>query len=530
MYSVIAAMFLAAASPQGTDTCAQASAAASLEGDWRLRMLDLDTGRPSRHSSFKIEEAADGRLKGAFPDALYGDFRDGAFADDGDGLSLTFKTARGAVGWLLSGEVSGGELSYEARLKGGRLDGVAKDKTGAVVLRWQARKLDDDGDRGEFLAGRTWRLRIVDQPDDFCRETYEFRDDGTMTSRSGEEVLEESWRVETQGYDSTLVTRVLSTNGKPDCQGDTNAAVGAERALPIVFFNGGGYAVCAGPDRGLSCYGAVSEVVAPKAPSQTPARKTYPPDVLPRLMKPDEERDWYARKCDDGNGAACLRLSDLFTNLRTGPVDKTAAVEAARKGCDLGHDDSCFAYASDFFVGAAGPKDTPAALKIFDAACLRDHALSCLMSGRVRLSADAPAYAEALAFSHRGCDLGAGVACGDEALALINLFPDRERPGRLRAMLKAGCEADGKAGHCGPFGGYLLAGRGGPVDIEAARAAYQRGCNAGDGLSCFGYAEFIASGHEKGMKRKSARSYYEFACDKGVEPACKRAGKRTEKK
>lgn len=525
MYSVIAAMFLAAASPH--DVGDRAPASESLEGDWRLRMLDLDTGRASRHSSFNIEKAADGRVIGAFPDALYGDFRDGAFADDGDGLSLTFKTARGAIGWLLSGEVSGGELSYEARLKGGRLDGVAKDKTGAVVLRWQARKLDDDGDRGDFLAGRTWRLEIVDQPDDFCRETYEFRDDGTMTSRSGEEVLEKTWRVDTEGYDSTLVTRVLSTNGKPDCQGDTNTVVGDERALPIVFINGGGHMVCAGPDRGLSCYGIVSEVIAPR--KAAPPRKPYPPNVHPRPVRAEEERGLYARECEKGDGAACLRWSDLLTSSRTGPVDKAGAVEAARKGCDLGHDDSCFAYASGFFVGAAGLKDTSAALKIFDAACLRDHTRSCLMSGRVRLTAEATAFAEALPFSHRGCDLGAGVACGDEALALINLSPDRERPERLRAMLKAGCEADGRAGHCGPFGGYLLAGRGGPVDIEAARAAYQRGCNAGDGLSCYGYAEFIASGHEKGMKKKSARSYYEFACDKGVEPACKHAGKRGKK-
>ena len=148
-------------------------------------------------------------------------------------MRLSFKTSRSAVDWLIDGEVRGPELFHEAHFANGRLEGETKDERGAVAYRWQARLADDDGDRGAFLAGRTWRLRIADQPEDFCRETYEFRDDGTMTSRSGEEVLEKSWRVETDGYDSSLVTRVLSTNGKPDCQGDTNAAIGAERALPI---------------------------------------------------------------------------------------------------------------------------------------------------------------------------------------------------------------------------------------------------------------------------------------------------------
>lgn len=527
MFSLIAALFLAAASPQGADTPAPGTAAASLEGDWRLRVLDPDTGRASRHSSFKIEKAADGRVIGAFPDALYGDFRDGAFADDGDGLSLTFKTARGAVGWLLSGEVSGGELSYEAQLRSGRLDGVAKDKTGAIVLRWQARRPNDDGDRGEFLAGRTWRLKIVDQPEDFCRETYEFRDDGTMTSRSGDEVLEKAWRVDTDGYDSTLVTRVLSTNGKPDCQGDTNAAVGNERALPIVFINGGGYAVC-GADRGLSCYGIVSRYVAPPPEPATTPKEAAPANVFPRVMTPEEERDAFARRCDKGEGAACYVLSHLQKSGKGGPVDRAAAFSSLAKGCDLGDDKACLVEATVLFHGENVAKDEMAALAIVDDVCERDNPLACLMAGRLRNSLAPDNLNDARLWFRRGCDLGDNTACGDEALIVIKAGDQSERPERLRAMLNAGCEKKPADGHCGPLGDMALAGVGGDRDPDAAYDAYKRGCNLAEKNACFGLAEFITSGLVKGLKKKDAKTYYDFACDQGVEKACKRIGRRIE--
>jgi TPR repeat protein len=530
MFGVMAAALLAAAAPDDVAASATPNPTASLEGEWRLRALDPETGRPSRHHSFEILKANKGRLIGTFPDPLYGDFRDGAIQSDSGEATLTFKTARGAVGWLFSGDAAGPELFHEAIFRNGRLDGVTKEEDGAIAFRWQARRADDDGDRGEFLADRTWRLKIVDKPEDFCRETYEFRDDGTMTSRSGEEVLEKSWRVETEKYDSTLITRILSTNGKPDCQGDMNTKVGDERALPIVFFNGGGYAVCAGPDRGLSCYGVVSEVVKAREAKPAQKPKNYNSLVVPVPISDDKLRALRIRQCDEGSGADCHNLSSMFMSGRGGPVDKAQAVEAARKGCDLDHGASCFAYANGLFIGAAGEKDISAALENFDRACGRNHARSCMMSGRIRLSADESAYAQALPYSHRGCDLGDGVACGDEALAVINMSPDRERPERLRAMLKAGCDADAKAGHCGPLGGYYLSGLGGAADIDAARVAYQHGCKAEERLACYGYAEFIARGFEKGMKRKDARQYYEFACEEGVEPACKRAGKRAERK
>lgn len=281
MLGVLAAVFLSAGAGlpavpgEAPDTPRTSST--SLEGEWHLRILDLESGRPQRFKDLVIEKAQAGTLFGRFVDPRYGEFRDASLIVDDDGVALSFKTARELIGWLPPQAVAGGEIVHEAQFADGRFTGLARDADGKTVLRWYARRRGEDDDYGALLAGRTFRLKIIDQPDDFCRETYSYRDDGTMTSISGDEALDLEWRVAVdEKSNKSLVTRIISTNGKPDCQGDTTSKIGAERSLPIVFYNGGGYAVCAGPDRGLSCYGVVTEVADPR---RTPAVKAGDGDL-----------------------------------------------------------------------------------------------------------------------------------------------------------------------------------------------------------------------------------------------------------
>lgn len=249
------------------------TASDTLIGEWQLRVLSPYVHKPEKHDRLNITAIHDGVVEGSFE--RYGD--EGAFVDgrvrEEDGRTiLTFRTKNSAVWW--AGVNSGDWVEHEAVFENGRFTGEARaaDGTTGKPVGWYARRNNENDDYGTYLTWKNWMLKIIDVPDGFCEDRYRFFEDGTMETRSGEEVLKSTWRLdeEDDGH-LTLVEEIISTNGKPDCQGEVKSQPGDVSVRYIVFANGGGWMVCSGPDRGLSCYATVASWAPAPAP---PDRKS----------------------------------------------------------------------------------------------------------------------------------------------------------------------------------------------------------------------------------------------------------------
>lgn len=98
----------------------------------------------------------------------------------------------------------------------------------------------------DVLTSRTWQLRVEDAAEDFCREVYYFRKDGSMVALSGDEEIDATWELDTAkpkpGF--ILIERYLETNGMPDCQGDTFARPGDIRPMRYIPLENGTFRVC----------------------------------------------------------------------------------------------------------------------------------------------------------------------------------------------------------------------------------------------------------------------------------------------
>lgn len=81
-----------------------------------------------------------------------------------------------------------------------------------------------------------------------CTETWELRADGTMTLRSGQEVLEKRYRFEHDQMGDRIVVTILKTNSKPDCMGNvTKKPRKHDRSIYLIAFNDGHVEVCPPP-------------------------------------------------------------------------------------------------------------------------------------------------------------------------------------------------------------------------------------------------------------------------------------------
>jgi hypothetical protein len=81
-----------------------------------------------------------------------------------------------------------------------------------------------------------------------CSEQWELRTDGSMTVHSGEEIVENRYRLTHDRDGDWIIAKALSTNGKPDCTGRVTQSLGtAENRIFIVAFNDGDISVCAAP-------------------------------------------------------------------------------------------------------------------------------------------------------------------------------------------------------------------------------------------------------------------------------------------
>jgi hypothetical protein len=85
-----------------------------------------------------------------------------------------------------------------------------------------------------------------------CTETWQFNADGSASVQSGQQRIEETWRIEEDAEQLLwLHTTPLSSTAGPDCLGnmeDPATFLRPERSIVLLFFNSGGAMTCQPPD------------------------------------------------------------------------------------------------------------------------------------------------------------------------------------------------------------------------------------------------------------------------------------------
>lgn len=101
-----------------------------------------------------------------------------------------------------------------------------------------------------------------------CSEQWELRADGTMTVRSGEEVVEATYRLTHDRDGDWISSTSVATNHKPDCTGTvTQSLSNKENRTLVIALNGGDILTCPPPGHTAdgtpvttSCFGSLVRV------------------------------------------------------------------------------------------------------------------------------------------------------------------------------------------------------------------------------------------------------------------------------
>jgi len=137
----------------------------------------------------------------------------------------------------------------------------------------------------------TWQFRASARDEagrSVCEEVWTFRQDGTATVVSGEQVVEKRWRVAVDAEDLRwLHTASQSVNDRPDCTGqvdDPTTYPRPETGFVLLFFNSGHALTCFEPGRVQrpdaqtvqmwgedTCWGGIAPLGAPPGQGQAPS-------------------------------------------------------------------------------------------------------------------------------------------------------------------------------------------------------------------------------------------------------------------
>jgi hypothetical protein len=99
----------------------------------------------------------------------------------------------------------------------------------------------------------TWTLTVAENG---CRETWEFRSDGTTVNHSGSEESTSRYEIEevpNSGGSLRLTDTITTSNGKPDCLGNSTP-VGDRAVSYLLPIPSGGFMLCSTLD-GSACAG-----------------------------------------------------------------------------------------------------------------------------------------------------------------------------------------------------------------------------------------------------------------------------------
>jgi len=256
------------------------------------------------------------------------------------------------------------------------------------------------------------------------------------------------------------------------------------------------------------------------------------------------------KACDGGDLEGCGGLGVTLVQGIGGKADPAAGVALVRKACDGGRVESCADLGVVYQKGLGGVKaDAAEGKRLLAKACAAGHKQSCeavksadaaaRMSGMKDMFIEGPQRAKAL---EAECDRNRdGKSCAEAAWSLARAMGNVKEQARLfakactmghapacehaqdEASLDRGCNEHGSGKACERLGRN--------VDRkDPARSArlYARGCELGDGASCF-----ASSGRAKAPEERMR--LYRRACDLGDANGCefmgnalKAAGKRAE--
>lgn len=158
----------------------------------------------------------------------------------------------------------------------------------------------------------------------------------------------------------------------------------------------------------------------------------------------------FAKACDGGDGAACVRVGDLHAEGRGVAKSDADAARYYERACDADDPSGCFA---------------------FGRACMRGEGVQA-DEGRGTAAFD------------RGCRLGHGGACTEYAVSLWRGRGIAKAPARARALLEKNCGRD-QATACFNLGVLLRMGDDGvPKDAAAAKKALSNACQLEHAEAC----------------------------------------------
>jgi len=210
--------------------------------------------------------------------------------------------------------------------------------------------------------------------------------------------------------------------------------------------------------------------------------------------------------CRRGDGLACGLANEMAGESQK-PAD---AIKVLTAGCNAGSAFACGSLGSLYAEGEGVAKDEARAMKIFVRGCDAHGWLACMnagvMANRGHPEGARPAPAS-LKYFERACGYG-----GDHGeVCRLSMESHATRDAYL-GVQKAGCER-GDGGACHRLGWAIETGYGTTADVEAARAAYTKGCSAGSLWGCFRRALFTADAKEQ-------ERLLDAACQQGSGPAC----------
>jgi len=199
---------------------------------------------------------------------------------------------------------------------------------------------------------------------------------------------------------------------------------------------------------------------------------------------PEKGKRFYQRStehgtpaCDAGDLFACHALGEIYSDGLGVEADASRSLVLFQRACELGNPSSCAALAYMYDRGKGIPIDRGRALALFRTACGGGDNDGCATLGMIYLR-------------------GTGV--------------DKDEK-RGTALLDDAC----LKGTCGDRASAYLQGLGGPVDKVKALDVAQRGCDAGDGHSCYLIGELVP-------KRKTELN--QRICDTGYSTGCLELG------
>jgi TPR repeat protein len=234
---------------------------------------------------------------------------------------------------------------------------------------------------------------------------------------------------------------------------------------------------------GIPCKGAITVLAmagSKKASFDVQVACKAPED--PSKKAPEDPHAADRKLCEEGGLDACTRLGVALTEGPTAHRDLPKAREVSKKACDGGKHPSCVHLGFLHLRGLGGPQSEPEAEALFQKACDAGDAKGCGHLGRVRYINRQ--FSKALPLFEKACQDGDFAGCvGLGEMTKEGLGVKKADPERARDLFQIGCDGGDMSG-CANLGGMYLTGEGGVQNVERAREALKKACDAEVAVAC----------------------------------------------